>query len=72
MSNSIQDRIDRARAALDTYRTQPGVDEDTVGSNVGDLIADLLHLVEAEEEIDTPTGILFRAEVNFEAERDEN
>lgn len=60
------DRADRARNVLAAYPDGENGDVETL---VGDLIADLLHLLD-DEGVENPTGVLSTGELHWSCERE--
>ncbi|MBP3958399.1 hypothetical protein J8F10_24380 [Gemmata sp. G18] len=70
MSTSNATRAERAQAALMSYVEAKGEVFENSGSEIGDLIADLLHLsVQIEDRDNGPTTVLRIAQMHFGAER---
>ena len=69
MSTANDIRSERAQAALQSYVEAKGETFENSGSEVGDLIADLLHLAVRIEDADSgPETVLRIARMHFEAE----
>ena len=69
MTNSNETRTERAQAALQSYVEAKGEVFEHSCSEIGDLIADLLHLAVRIEDADNgPTTVLRLAGMHFDAE----
>ncbi|VTR93382.1 unnamed protein product [Gemmata massiliana] len=69
MSTSNATRAERARAALVSYVEAKGEVFENSGSEIADLIADLLHLsVRIEDADNGPSTVLRLARMHFDAE----